>query len=88
MPTAIIAAQGCEVWRPPPKGFSGPAPKSMGPSLVTTEVAHSRRVGQAPTLYTDWLESGAPLNAQLGLDVEYDIMLDVPPVMLSILFQL
>ena len=26
-------------------------PKSMGPSQVTAEAAHPRRVGQAPTLY-------------------------------------
>ena len=43
-----------------------PTPKGGFHVLHPTEVAHSRRVGQAPTLYTEWLNSGAPINVQLG----------------------
>ena len=67
MPTAIITARGLRSVAPTPKeGFQFLHPKSMGPSLVTTEVAHSRRVAQPTALFTEWLDSGAPFNAQLG----------------------
>ena len=62
-PTLRPPALGASTW-----GLQFLQPKSMGPGLVTTEVAHSRHVGQAPTLYQLARSGRASLKASRAIE--------------------